>query len=113
MKEWLKPQVNPITEEVGKSKLTILEDAAPNLYKCLQKIQKDKKKPNVYAKDPHDLTHDVDSLRCFCVYWTVKAEAKTKAQKKQIWTEDMIEDYLNANEDGRAYLEAKYGVPEL
>ena len=113
MKEWLKPQVNPVTEETGKSKLTILEGSAPNLYKCLQKIQKDKKKPNIYAKDPHDLTHDVDSLRCFCVYWTTKAEAKSREQKKKIWTEDMIEDYLNANDDGKAYLEAKYGVPEL
>jgi hypothetical protein len=111
MKEWLKPQVNNVTDEVEKSKLTILEGAAPNLYKCLQKIQKDKKKPNVYAKDPHDLTHDVDSLRCFCIYWTISAEELKAKKRKKIWTEDMLEDYYNADEDGKAYLVAKYGEP--
>lgn len=113
MKEWLKPQVNSVTEEVGKSKLTILDGEAPNLYKCLQKIQKDKKKPNIYAKDPHDITHDVDSLRCFCIYWTITAEELTRERKKRVWTEDMLEDWENADEDGKAYLEAKYGVPSI
>ena len=70
MKEWLKP--------VGDTAaLTIDEGAAPNLVRCLTKIQKDKNRPNVYAKEPHNLTHDVDSLRCFCVYWTAPA-AKPK-----------------------------------
>jgi hypothetical protein len=50
MKEWLKPID-------GRSRLTILDGCAPTLFRCLQKIQKDKKRPNVYAKDPHDLTH--------------------------------------------------------
>lgn len=113
MKEWLKPRTNELTGEPLKSKLTILEGTAPNLYKCLQKIQKDKKKPNIYANDPHDLTHDVDSLRYFCVYWTIAAEELTKKQKKAIWTPDMIEDWENANEEEKAYLEAKYGVPEI
>ena len=87
MKEWLKPRGEK------KSRLTILEGAAPNLYKCLRKIQKDKKKSNVYAVDPHDLTHDVDS--------------------RNVWTEDMIEDYENASDEDRAYMEAKYGVPTI
>ena len=111
MKEWLRPRENALTGEIYKSKLTILEDAAPNLYKCLQKIQKDKKKPNIYANDPHDLTHDVDSLRYFCVYWTVEAEAKREKSRQKFWTEDMLEDYYNADEDGKAYLVAKYGEP--
>lgn len=105
MKEWLKPR----GEE--KSKLTILENAAPNLYKCLRKIQKDKKKPNLYATDPHDLTHDVDSLRYFCVYWTVAAEQKAVERSRKIWTEDLLEDYYNANDDEKAYLVSKYGEP--
>ena len=107
MKNWLKPR----GEE--KSKLTILEGAAPNLYKCLQKIQKDKKNSNVYAVDPHDLTHDVDSLRYFCVFWTTEAEVIEEKAKEKVWTEDMIEDYLNASDEDKAYLEAKYGVPKL
>lgn len=67
LKEWLRP----VDGEPG---LTIDRDAAPNLCRCLTKIQRDKARPDVYAKEPHDLTHDVDSLRCFCVFWTRPAE---------------------------------------
>lgn len=105
MKEWLKPG------EDTKSKLTILDGCAPNLYKCLKKIQKDKNRPNVYSKDPHNLTHDPDSLRYFCVYWTVGAEDPRFSGKKE-WTADMWEDYNNANsEEERQYLLKKYGEP--
>lgn len=105
MKEWLKPREN------AKSKMTILEGAAPNLYNCLKKIQKDKRRPNVYAKDPHHLTHDPDSLRYFCVYWTVGAE-DPRFRKPNKWTDDMWEDYNNAPDDEtREYLIKKYGEP--
>ena len=63
MKEWLRP------DEHGAPRLTFAPRAAPNPYRCLQKIQKDEKRPDVYAKEPHDLTHDCDSLRYFCVWW--------------------------------------------
>lgn len=106
MKEWLKPRENQ------KSRLTILEGSAPNLYRCLQKIQKDKKKPNVYAKEPHDLTHDPDSLRYFCAWWTI-APDKVDEKRKKFWTPDRIEDYDNANEEGKRYLIEKYGEPIL
>lgn len=105
MKEWLKPI------DGGKSKLTILDGCAPNLQRCLNKIQKDKNRPNVYAKIPHDLTHDVDSLRYFCVYWTIDADDPSRRSKRE-WTEDMWEDYDNApDEETREYLRKKYGEP--
>ena len=88
-----------------------LEGAAPNLYRCLQKIQKDKRKPNVYAKEPHDLTHDVDSLRCFCVYWTSPASSAKKKGKVK-WTKDQYEDYENANEEDKKRILKKYGEPD-
>lgn len=66
MKEWLLPTG-------ATAPLTFDDGAAPNLERCLMKIQKDKNRPNIYAKEPHALTHDVDSLRCFCVYWTSPA----------------------------------------
>lgn len=106
MKEWLKPK-----GENEKSRLTIYDGAAPNLYRCLQKIQKDKKKPNVYAKDPHDLTHDVDSLRYFCVWWTNLATAARNDERKKRWTPDLLEDYENGNDEIRALMVAKYGEP--
>lgn len=106
MKEWLLP-----VGDDNKASLMFLEGAAPNLYRCLQKIQKDKRRPNIYAKEPHDLTHDVDSLRCFCVYWTAPAEARgTKGKRK--WTPDMYEDYENASEEDKIFLLRKYGEPE-
>lgn len=105
MKEWLRPRENQ------KSKLTILEGSAPNLYKCLQKIQKDKKRPNVYAKDPHDLTHDVDSLRYFCVWWTNFADVAKSHNGGKKWSQDLIDDYENGNEEIKARMVAKYGEP--
>lgn len=52
MKEWLR-----VPEDGSKPALTFLKDRCPTLIRSLQKIQKDKNKPKVYAKDPHDLTH--------------------------------------------------------
>lgn len=69
IKEYLKPidQRNEQTGEVTqRPTLQIYEGAAPNLERCLTKIQRDPKKPNEYADKPHELTHIVDSLRAFC-----------------------------------------------
>lgn len=103
MKEWLKP----IDET---ARLTILDGCAPNLYRCLQKIQKDKKRPNIYAKDPHDLTHDVDSLRSFCVWWVRSPEIDyERIETKQ--HRSILEDIENASPEDREYLLQKYGEP--
>lgn len=106
MKEWLLP-----IGEDNRASLQIMDGAAPNLYRCLQKIQKDKHRPNVYAKEPHDLTHDVDSLRCFCVYWTAPASPTMKKAEGK-WTLDMYEDYENASEADKIMLIKKYGEPD-
>jgi hypothetical protein len=69
VKEWIKP-VEETNEQTGARKLTsrlqILRGTAPNLWRCLTRIQKDEKKPNDAANDPHELTHLPDSLRAFC-----------------------------------------------
>lgn len=46
--------------------MTIDQECCPNLVRCLKKIQKDKRRPNITAHDPHELTHLPDSLRAFC-----------------------------------------------
>lgn len=46
-----------VKEETGKPNLTFLKDTCPETIRCLQKIQKDKTKPTIYAKQPHELTH--------------------------------------------------------
>ena len=105
MKEWVYHK----DEEC--SRLTILNDCAPNLFDSITKIQKDDKKTNIYAKMPHNLTHAVDAIRYFCVYWTLPAEITYEKSAKK-WTEDMIEDYENASEEDRRYLIEKWGEPK-
>lgn len=107
MKEWLK------VPEKGKPKLTILKDTAPNLIKCLQKIQKDKNKPSIYAKQPHDLTHDVDSLRCFCVWWVTAPTPDKKKSKKEKWSADLIEDWKHATKEIKELMIKQLGEPRL
>ena len=68
MKEYLRV-VDTINEQTGQthqeSILSVVEGTCTNLERCITKIQKDKNKPNVYAKQPHELTHIVDALRYF------------------------------------------------
>ena len=103
MKEWLKSDGTP-------PKLTILDGCAPNLYRCLQKIQKDKKRPNVYAKDPHDLTHFPDSLRSFAVWWVRSPELEYETIEQKCHS-SILEDIENASGADREYLLRKYGEP--
>lgn len=103
MKEWLK---------IGPSGPKMTFEDCPNLQNSLGKVQKDKKRPDIYAKEPHALTHSLDALRGFCVYWTNPAEIKDRSVRRK-WTPDMIEDYNNANEKDREYLLKKYGPRSL
>ena len=104
IKEWL-----AVDDLTGRPKMTIRN--APNLVNSLERIQKDKNRPNVYAKEPHDLTHAVDALRCFCVYWTLGSEAVSR-RKYTTWTTDMREDYENASPADKEMLLEKYGSPK-
>jgi hypothetical protein len=104
LKEYLKH------DDGKKSKLTSYGNCAKEAYRCLTKIQHDEKKPNVYAKDPHDLTHSVDALRYFCVYW-INPAVSVKTGKEVKWTEDMKQDYENASAEMRKLIEEQWGVP--
>lgn len=108
MKEWLR--VRGTKDDPKPPYLTFLKDCCPKLIKCLQKIQKDKNKPKVYAKQPHDLTHSVDSLRCFCVWWVRKPNPQDDVNRKR-WNKSMWEDYNNASAEDKAYLRQKWGEP--
>ena len=92
------------------AKLTILEGCADELYRCLQKIQKDKKRPNIYAKDPHELTHFPDALRSFCVWW-VRSPEKDYESIETRYHSSILEDIENASDEDREYLLQKYGEP--
>jgi len=99
-----------IHPEDGKSRLTILNKCAPNLLRCLKKIQHDERKPKVYAKQPHELTHAVDAARYFAIYWTNPANLSNKGRRKK-WRRDQFEDYENANEEDKKYLIELWGEP--
>lgn len=103
MKEWLK-----VIDD--RPKLTILDGCAPNLYRCLTKIQKDKRRADIYAKEPHDLTHDCDSIRAFCAWWVKSPVADIETIEKK-YHPSILEDLENASDADREYLLQKYGEP--
>ena len=96
--------------EGQQSKLTIYKNSAPNLLNSLKKIQHDDKKPDVYAKDPHELTHSVDALRYYCIYWTHGGRDKKDSKRKK-WRADQWEDYKNASLKDKQYLKSIWGEP--
>lgn len=100
-----------VKEETGRPNLTFLKDTCPETIRCLQKIQKDKTKPTVYAKQPHDLTHLVDALRYYATYWNTPAMKEKKPKKK--WRADLIADYRKASKEVKALMVKQLGEPIL
>lgn len=99
VKEWLRP-VTETNEQTGEKKLTarlqILRGAAPNLLRCLKAIQKDEKKPNDAANDPHELTHLPDSLRAFCAGRPLPPELPTVRDPYEPRSyNDQINDFMS------------------
>lgn len=97
-------------DEDKQGKITILNKCAPNLLRCLKKIQHDERKPKIYAKQPHELTHAVDAARYFAIYWTNPAVSSSKNKRKK-WRRDQWEDYENASEEDKRYLIDLWGEP--
>jgi phage terminase large subunit len=94
-------------ERADTCKLKIFSKCA-NLIRCLPKLQTDPKNSDDCMKDPHELTHGPDALRTFYTYWlTVPDEIKN--QKSIRVSKELYEDYLNASDEVREYLENKYG----
>ena len=62
------------------------------------------------ATEPHNITHSLDALRYFCVYWTTKPEKKILPKPVKIeWTEDMLEDYYNGSDEVKKRMVTLYG----
>ena len=56
----------------------------------LRDIQTDEKNVNDCAKEPHEITHTVDSVRYFCVSRTTSAREPTAERKRTF--EDMLDE---------------------
>lgn len=67
MKEWLKPYKDEQGCTTAKFKIF---NTCKNLIRCLPQVQHDAKRVGDIANEPHELTHSVDAIRGFCVYWT-------------------------------------------
>lgn len=91
MKEWLKPY----KDEQGcmTAKLKIF-NTCKNLIRCLPQVQHDEKRVGDIANEPHELTHSVDAIRGFCVYWTQEPIFMPKKQELpfELQTEEEDED---------------------
>lgn len=95
----------------GTPRLTFLEGTCDGVIKDLQKIQKDKRKPTVYAKDPHELTHYPDALRYFATWWTSPARENANKLAGRRWEADLLEDWDNADEELRSIMRERCGEP--
>ena len=98
-----------LCRETGKGALRIFSTCT-EIIRCLPALTRDKLRPTDCSTEPHEITHAPDALRGFAVYYTRPSE-KAEAKKRRRWTEDMWEDYRQADEEGRNYLTKKYGEP--
>ena len=84
--QWLHPIIlrdEATGDEVKTAMLTIEEGCAPYLVHSFLNIQKDKHNANVYAKQPHGLTHSCDSIRGWAIENIVPAYKPV--EKKHTW----------------------------
>lgn len=107
IREWLRVR----RDEFGdmRPRLYIFK-TCPNLIRSLQELQFDEKRVNDASNEPHEITHAPDALRGFCVYWSRGANVEFSHEKAS-WSQDMWDDYENADADGKQYLIDKYGSP--
>ena len=93
MKEWLKVYKDEQGFDTARLKIF---STCKNLIRCLPQVQHDEKKVGDIANEPHELTHSVDAIRGFCVYWTQEPifvpkkqelpfELQTEEPDEEIW----------------------------
>ena len=80
------------------------------IIRCLPALTVDRLRPTDCANEPHEITHAPDALRGFAIFHTSPASVGS-VKKLARWTEDMWEDYREADDEGRQYLKKKYGEP--
>lgn len=81
LKEWLAPR-KTLDEQTGKeiikAHMRFLRGATPYLWKCLLSIQKDERRKDDCADQPHELTHGPDALRAFAAGRPWEAEERSE-----------------------------------
>lgn len=91
------------------SKLHIF-DVCRHLIDYIPLAQFDENKYNDMCTEPHDITHILDALRYFAIYWINKPEMPSHVDGKRFtWTQDMIDDYYNGSESIKRRMVELYG----
>lgn len=91
------------------SKLEVY-DVCKNLIAHIPLAQYDDKKINDMATQPHEITHILDALRYFCIYWINRPTTDILVKvKKMKWTDDMLADYYNGSESIKRRMVELYG----
>ena len=104
VKELLKVDSN------GEARLKIFSNCR-ELIKCLPALQIDQKRPTDCATEPHEITHMPDALRYFAASWSRPVEPEKP--KRVRYPEDLMEDYMNASDEERKMIIARYGEPDF
>lgn len=84
----------------------------PNLIRCMQQILIDEDHPEDCSDDNHELTHSLDAIRYFAIWWIrTPTEINRTETNREPWAKDLLDDYDNASTEGKAYIRQKYGNP--
>ena len=92
------------------AKLQIFRNCT-EIIKCLPMLKIDKLRPTDCSTEPHIITHAPDALRGYAIYRSTPPSYEEKASPRQIWSEDIWEDFMRASESEQNYLIKKYGEP--
>ena len=80
------------------------------IIRTLPSLTVDRLRPNDCATEPHAITHAPDALRGFAIFRSHPAPIVNETRR--MWTADMWQDYLMADDSAREYLKKKYGEPK-
>lgn len=105
VKEFLKPYKDEFEEMTAS---LVVFDNCENLIRCMSQIQRDEKKPNDVATEPHELTHAPDSIRYFIAGRPVPTKAIDKKSKHTVGSaeyiaEQNLQKVLDSKKKRRSY----------
>jgi phage terminase large subunit len=101
---WLQVKEKLADMPDGKPGLLIF-DTCKELIANIQAIQADEKNPNDCAKEPHDITHNCDALRYYCISRTLPSEAQqTQEQYNDDDNDEDYDEHMTGGEATASYL---------
>lgn len=104
---WL--AVKELLSPVGRMQIRFFESCR-EIIRCLPALTVDKTRPTDCATEPHAITHAPDALRGFAIFYA-RPESAPQKSRHAVWSADMWEDYMRADEDEKIYLRKRYGEP--